>query len=145
MRCVDVNVLIYAHRMDLPEHTDYRRLLERLGNGDQPLGLPDLVLSGFVRVATNRQIFTEPMSSSEAWEAVDALLAAPAALHLRASERHWQLFRQLADDIGARANDVADAYLAAYALDNNATWLSADHGFARFRRLRWIHPLDLDP
>ena len=31
----------------------------------------------------------------------------------------------------------------AYALENNATWLSADRGFARFNRLRWSHPLDL--
>jgi predicted nucleic acid-binding protein len=53
------------------------------------------------------------------------------------------LFRQLADDIDARGNDIADAYLAAYALENNATWVSADRGFARFRKLRWSHPLDL--
>jgi uncharacterized protein len=141
MLCVDVNVLVYAYRADLPEHSDYRRLLERLANDDQPLGLPDLALSGFVRVVTNRRIFTEPTSASRAWEAVGELLAAPAAMRLRAGERHWGLFRQLADDIDARGNDIADAYLAAYALEHNATWLSADRGFARFRRLRWRHPL----
>ena len=48
MRCVDVNVLVYAHRVDLPEHSHYRPLLERLANDDEPLGLADLVLSGFV-------------------------------------------------------------------------------------------------
>jgi uncharacterized protein len=144
MLCVDVNVLVYAHRKDLPEHSDYRRLLERLANDDQPLGLPDLALSGFVRAISNRRIFAEPTSSDEAWEAVDALLAAPAAMQLRPGERHWGLFRQLAADSGARGNDIADAFLAAYALDNNATWLSADRGFARFHRLRWSHPLDLD-
>jgi predicted nucleic acid-binding protein len=53
------------------------------------------------------------------------------------------LFRQRAGDADARGNDVADAYLAAYALENNATRLSADRGFARFHRLRWRHPLDL--
>lgn len=143
MLCVDVNVLVYAHRADLPEHSDYRRLLERLANDDQPLGLPDLSLAGFVRVMTNRRIFTEPTSFHDASEAVDALLAAPAAMQLRAGERHWSLFRQLAQDINARGNDVADAYLAAYAIENNATWLSADRGFARFHRLRWRHPLDL--
>jgi predicted nucleic acid-binding protein len=52
------------------------------------------------------------------------------------------MFRQLAEDIDARGNDIPDAYLAAYAMDNNATWLSADRGFARFKRLRWAHPLD---
>jgi uncharacterized protein len=143
MLCVDTNVLVYAHRADLNEHDDYRPLLERLANDDEPLGLPDLVLSGFVRIITNRRIFTEPTSAEEAWTAVDALLAAPAAMQLRSGERHWMLFRQLADDIDARGNDIADAYLAAYALENNATLVSADRGFARFNRLRWSHPLDL--
>lgn len=144
MLCADVNVLVYAYRKDLPEHSDYRRLLERLANDDQPLGLPYLALCGFVRVMTNRRIFTNPTSSHEAWDAVNALLAAPAAMELHAGERHWDLFRQLASDIDARGNDISDAYLAAYALENNATWLSADRGFARFRRLRWSHPLDLN-
>ncbi len=65
-------------------------------------------------------------------------------MHLQAGERHCGLFRQLAGDIGARGNDIADAYLAAYALENNATWLSADRGFARFHRLRWSHPLECE-
>jgi uncharacterized protein len=143
MLCVDVNVLVYAHREDLPENPDYRPLLERLANGDEPLGLADLALGAFVRVITNRRIFMEPTSSDEAWHAVDALLAAPAAMQLRPGEGHRKSFRQLARDVDARGNDITDAYLAAYALENNATWLSADRGFARFHRLRWSHPLDL--
>ena len=142
MRCVDANVLVYAHRADLPEHEDYRALLERLANDDEPLGLPDIALSGYLRVITNRRIFTEPTTPSNAWESLEALIAAPATMRLRPGERHWALFRELAQDIDSRGNDVPDAYLAAYAVENNATWLSADRGFARFRRLRWRHPLD---
>lgn len=142
MRCVDTSVLVYAYRADLPENREYRDLLEGWANDDEPLGLPDLVLSGFVRIATNRRVFREPTSSAEAWAAVDALTAAPASIVLRAGSRHWDLFRQLTSDIDARGNDIPDAYLAAYALENNATLLSADRGFARFNRLRWHHPLD---
>ncbi|MDV6014204.1 type II toxin-antitoxin system VapC family toxin [Haloechinothrix sp. LS1_15] len=142
MNCVDVNVLVHAHRADLTQHQDYKPLVERLANDDEPLGLPDLVLSGFVRVTTNRRIFVEPTSPDDAWEAVEAILAAPSVMRLSAGERHWSLFRQLVADIDARGSDVPDAYLAAYALENNATWLSADRGFARFKRLRWRHPLD---
>lgn len=40
-------------------------------------------------------------------------------------------------------HDVADAYLAAYAAERIATWLSADRGFARFPDLRWRHPTSL--
>ena len=46
MLCVDTNVLLYAFRLDLPEHAEYAPLLERLANGDETLGIPDLVLSG---------------------------------------------------------------------------------------------------
>jgi toxin-antitoxin system PIN domain toxin len=139
---VDVNVLVYAHRKDSAEHQTYRPLLERLANGEEPLGLPDIALSGFIRLMTDRRIFAHPTQPDEAWAAVDALLAAPAAMALRPGERHWTVFRQLANDITARANDIPDAYLAADALENNATWLSADRGFARFHRLQWRHPTD---
>lgn len=142
MHCVDVNILLYAHRSDLPEHPQYRRRLEELANGDEPLGVPDIALSGFLRVSTNRRIFHEPSTATEAWTAVQALLNARATMALKPGRRHWTLFRQLAEDIDARGNDIADAYLAAYALENNATWLSADRGFARFGRLKWRHPLD---
>lgn len=141
MRCVDVNVLVYAHRADLPEHRDYQSLLEELANSDEPLGLPDQVVSGFVRVVTNRRVFNDPSSPEDAWAAVDDLQNAPATMQLRAGPRHWDLFRRLAHDIDARGNDIADAYLAAYAVEANATWLSADRGFARFERLQWRHPL----
>jgi uncharacterized protein len=141
MRCVDVNVLVYAHRRDLPEHPVYRERLEALGNDDQPLGLGDAVLSGFLRVITNRRIFNEPTSTADAWGYVDALREAPAAVQLRPGRRHWEHFTALARGIGAAGNDLADAYLAAYAVEHNATWLSADRGFARFEGLRWEHPL----
>jgi toxin-antitoxin system PIN domain toxin len=141
MRCVDVNVLVYAHRADLPAHEAYRDVLNTLANDDEPLGLADVVLSGLVRVVTNRRIFTAPMSASDAWDRVDELLAAPAAVLLHPGRRHWEVFRRLTEQIDARGNDVTDAYLAAYAVENSATWLSADRGFARFRDVRWEHPL----
>ena len=105
-------------------------------------GLPDMVLSGFLRLVTNRRVFAQPTPRADAWRFVDQLLEAPAAMSLQASERHWSHFRRLAHDIDARGSDIADAYLAAYAIDNNATFVSADRGFARFSRLKWRHPLD---
>lgn len=141
MRCVDVNVLVYAHRADLLEHVAYRDLLEGLANDDEPLGLIDAVLAGFVGVITNRRIFNQPTAAGEAWAGVDELRAAPAAVLLRPGRRHWDAFRRLATQVDARGNDISDAFLAAHAVENNAAWLSADRGFARFDGLRWQHPL----
>ena len=105
MRCVDTNVLVYAYRSDLPEHGDYRQMLELWANDDEPLGVPDLVLSGFVRIMTNRRVFREPTDSNEVWAAVQALREAPAVVALRPGDRHWVLFRQLAKDIDAYLPD----------------------------------------
>jgi len=141
MNCVDVNVLVYAHRPDLPEHEPYRDLLERLANGAEPLGVPDAVLAGFLRVVTSRRVFVAPTPPVRAWEMAAALMAAPAVMFLRPTARHWAAFGRLALEAHAAGSDLADAYLAAYAVENNATWLSADRGFARFPGLRWRHPL----
>ena len=142
MLCLDVNVLVYAHRSDVPEHERYRSLVAEWANGLEPVGLPGMVLSGFVRVVTNRRTFAVPTPTAEAWMFIEQLLDAPAAMLVQTSEHHWMHFRRLANDIDARGPDIADAYLAAYALDNNATFISADRGFARFSRLKWRHPLD---
>lgn len=141
MRCVDVNVLVYAHRADVPEHHAYRDRLEQWANDDEPLGVPDVVASGYVRIVTNRRIFVEPTPADDAWSRVAELLAAPAVTLLRAGERHWRHFVELAGQIGASGNDITDAFLAAYAVANHATWLSADRGFSRFDGLKWRHPL----
>lgn len=141
MLCVDVNVLVYAHRSDLPEHDPFRRWWETAANGEEPVGVPDVVLSGFLRLVTNRRVFVEPTPTEQAWEQVDALSEAPSVVRLSPGERHWDLFRSLAAAVNANGNDLPDAYLAAYAVEHNATWISADRGFARFERLRWRHPL----
>jgi hypothetical protein len=41
--------------------------LERWANDEEPLGLPDIVLGGLVRLISNRRIFAEPTHSEEAW------------------------------------------------------------------------------
>jgi predicted nucleic acid-binding protein len=45
-------------------------------------------------------------------------------------------------DLKLRGNDVNDAHLAALALENNATLVTADRGFGRFSSLRVFDPLE---
>src|SRR5258708_17169815 len=62
----DVNVLVYAHRRDAPDHERYLAWLEQVVNSDEAYGLADLVLSGFVRVLTDARVFNPPSSLGEA-------------------------------------------------------------------------------
>ena len=142
MRCVDVNVLVYAHRPESPSHERYRAWLDQARRDDEPLALSSLVLSGFLRVVTHHRVFREPTPLATAVEFVQTLRASPNAVSVGPGDRHWDIFLGLCREIDARGQDLPDAYHAAIAVENGATWYSADRGFARFRSLRWSHPLD---
>jgi toxin-antitoxin system PIN domain toxin len=143
MRCVDVNILVFAHRPESARHNEYRGWLESARAGHEPLGLSDIVLSGFVRVVTHPRVFREPTPLATALAFADALRASPAAHALLPGERHWPIFVDLCRRTDATGNLVLDAFLAALALEHGATWVTADRGFGRFPGLRWRHPLDV--
>jgi uncharacterized protein len=142
VRCVDVNVLIYAHRPESQHHGQYRSWLEHARRDEEPLGLSDLVLSGFLRVVTNPRVFRDPTPLGTALEFVHALRGSPASMGIAPGERHWPIFVSLCDRVGATGNTIPDAFLAALAIEHGASWVTADRGFARFPDLRWVHPLD---
>lgn len=138
----DVNVLVYAHRSESPDHAANRAWLGTALNGSEPVGLSELVLSAFVRIVTNSRVFLGPTPPPAAIATCETLLGAPAAVAVRPGPRHWGIFAELVRDSGARANTVPDAYLAALAIEHGATWVTHDRGFGRFAGLRWRRPLD---
>jgi|SRR5262249_31976891 len=138
----DVNVLVYAHRRDAPDHAQYLAWLERLINGDEAYGLADLVLSGFVRVVTHPRVFAPPSTIAEALAFAGAIRTRANCVPISPGVRHWDLFVSLCHRAGVRGNLVPDAYLAALAIESGSEWITTDRGFARFPGLRWRHPLD---
>jgi toxin-antitoxin system PIN domain toxin len=142
MDLLDVNVLLYAHREAAPQHAQYREWLEERLATDAPIGIPDLVLSGFLRIATHPRIFSPPSTLDRALEFAETLRSAPARVGLEPGPGHWEIFVKLCRGAKARGNLVADAYLAALAIEWGATLLSTDRDFTRFPGLRWKHPLE---
>lgn len=110
-----------------------------LGRG--AFALSESVLSGFVRVVTNRRIFHEPTPVDEALEFCDRLRSRPNAIILRPGPRNWELFSDLCRRVHASGKLVADASHAALAIEYDCQWLSSDADFARFPGLDWRHPL----
>lgn len=139
----DVNVLVYAARDDMPECGRYRTWLEGALAGPEPVAVVAPVVAGFLRVVTNPRVFTHPSTLEDALAFVDVVLAAPAAVSPAASQRLIALLTGVCRSAGATADRVPDAYLAAVALDLDAELVTADRGFARYRGLRWRHPLDV--
>ncbi|MBL8919436.1 MAG: type II toxin-antitoxin system VapC family toxin [Myxococcaceae bacterium] len=141
MRVPDVNVLVLAHRADAPEHAAHAAALVRLVEADEPFGLSELVLSGFVRVVTNPRAFTSPTLLDTALEFVSELVDQPNARLLRPGLEHFQIFERLLRESHATGKLVADAYHAALAIEHGCEWLTADADFQRFKGLRTRHPL----
>jgi uncharacterized protein len=142
MRLVDVNVLVYAHRLDTARHQDYADWLRNLLADHEPYGVADLVLSGFLRVVTHPKVFRRPTPLDTALAFVAVLRAQPNCVPVAPGQRHWELFTELCRSADVKGNLVANAYLAALAIESGSEWVTTDRDFSRFPRLRWRHPLD---
>ena len=138
MLLADVNVFVYAHRPDHRPHAAVRDWLSAALADEATLGVSELVLSGFVRVVTNRRIYDEPTTLDAALAISNQVLSE--ATPLRPGPDHFAIFSRLCREVGARANVVPDAYHAALAIEHNATWVTGDRGFARFPGLK-MRPL----
>ena len=134
-------MLVYAFREAAPDHQTYRSWLDSAVASEEPFGLAEIVLSGFVRVVTHPRIFSPPTPIGRALEFTDALRSQPNAVIVAPGERHWEIFERLCIEAGAKGNLVADAYLAALAIESGSEWITTDRDFSRFPRLRWRHPL----
>ena len=61
MLLCDVNVLVYAAERRNADHAHYKRWLDELISRDEAYGVSDLVLSAFLRIATNPKIHKQPI------------------------------------------------------------------------------------
>jgi len=141
MKLCDINVLIYAHREESVEHEAYAAFVRKLAEGPSAFGLSESVLSGFVRIVTNRKIFKQPTPVHLALAFCESLRCRPQAVVLRPGERNWQIFQELCRSLPATGKLVADAWHAALAIEHGCEWISTDGDFARFPDLQWSHPL----
>jgi uncharacterized protein len=137
----DVDIFVTAHREADPGHDAMQAWLEQRLAGPEAVGVSELVLSAVVRLVTNGRLFECATPPAIALNYCEDLRSAPAARIVAPGQRHWAIFADLVRDTHATANIVPDAYLAALALENGATFVTRDRGFARFPGLRLLDPL----
>ncbi len=144
MQLPDVNVLIYAHREDAPEHEEYADWLKRLAAGSEPFALSELGLSAFVRIVTNKKIFRPATPLHLALSFAESLMRRHRCILVRPGRRHWGIFSLLCKKSKIVGPMVSDAYFAALAIEHGCEFITTDSDYARFEGLRWKHPLSAE-
>ena len=142
MILIDVNVLVYAYREEMPRHAEYRAWLEEVINSPRPYAVSEAVLCGMLRVVTHPRIFKTRSDFESATSFVETVRGQAERGRGGARPRHWGLFVNLCRSADARGSLVADAYLAALAIETGSELITTDRDFARFAGLQWRHPLD---
>ena len=141
MIVVDVNLVLYAEIDAFPQHARARRWWEDLLNGQRTVGVAPVVLFGFVRIATNRKVFEEPLTADEAIGRVERWLLQPNVTCLVPGTRHLEIAFNLLRSLGVAGNLTTDVQIAAHALEHSGEVHSSDTDFGRFDGLRWVNPL----
>jgi len=130
---VDTNVLVYAHREELPEHPTALAALTALAEGRERWALPVFCLGEWLRVITHPRLFSPPHTVAEAALAAERLLAAPTLEVLVPGAAYPELLLTAMRESGAKGNLVFDAQIVALCREAGVrALLTEDRDFARF-------------
>ena len=140
MIALDVNVLLYAMRSDLPQHPSVYAWLESVRVDRQPVALFPPVFVGLIRLATNPRVFFNPSLPETAINFARELQATPGFEVRPTTERVLATTLALCEQTSAKGNLVQDAFLAAHAMEHGCTWITTDRDFSRFPGLIWQLP-----
>ena len=132
MKLVDANVLIYAVNDADARHEQSRAWLDTALVGTETVGFTWIAVLAFLRLTTRTGLFPNPLTVAEADDRVRSWLAAPAAVTVEPTARHFEVLAGLLAESGTGGNLVSDAHLAALAAEHDATIVTFDRDFARF-------------
>ena len=142
MLCVDVNVLVHLSNKTSNQHASAKQWLQEALTSSENIVIPEVVVTGFVRVVTDRRILAKPLTVEAAFDFLEAILDVPKATMFATRTRTFPLFKKQSIDLGLHGKDIADSWIAAIALDLDASLVTFDRGFRRFPNLRVVNPDD---
>lgn len=137
----DLNLVVFAHNADAPDHAAARAWWEALLNGNEPVAIPWVVVLGFVRLMTHRAVLLKPLAPAAAVASAREWFAQPVVEHLEPGPLHLDILDRMLAAAGTAGNLTTDAHLAALAIEHKCELYSNDTDFGRFPGLRWRDPL----
>ena len=142
MIALDTNILVYAHRGEMPQHAVARRVVTEALAGSEPVGLCWQVLHEFVAIVTNPKVFRPPTPADVALDQIEDWASSPRSALLHESGQHLSTLRELVLAGRVAGGVTHDARIAAMCLDHGVReLLTSDRDFTRFPTLRVRNPL----
>lgn len=142
MIAIDTNLLVYAHRQEMPFHERARQVLSEAVPGAEPVCVPWPCAHEFLAVVSNPRIFKDPTPMPVALDALRRLLESLTGRFLAEGEGYLDVLERIARPALLQGAIVHDARVAAVCLFHGVRVLwSADRDFSRFPDLTVVNPL----
>lgn len=142
MIAIDTNLLVYAHRPEMPFHDRARQLLVDAVAGPEPVAVPWPCAHEFLAVVSNPRIFKDPTPIGVALDAIGRLLGSLSGGFLSEGDGYLNVLERIARPALLQGAVVHDARVAALCLFHGVRVLwSADRDFSRFPNLAVANPL----
>ena len=139
----DLNLLLYATNPQEKRHAQAHQWWSTTLSGQVPVGLPWMVVMGFIRISTGPFYSGVPVPVESAMAVVREWRSAECVRMIDPRNEHLHRVERLLVSRGVAGKHTMDAHLAALAIEHRATVYSADSDFAEFPSVSWINPLAL--
>ena len=116
---------------------------EMLG-GNERFAVPGVRVDGVPATHHEPPHLRGPTPRPEAFAFADATLAQPLHLEVGPGRRHVELLRALCEEADAVDDLIADAAIAAVAVEHGCELITLDRDFARFKSVRHKRPIAAD-
>lgn len=137
----DLNLLLYATNPNEPMHAQAHQWWSGALSGHVPVGLPWMVVMGFIRIVTGTHYPGSPVSVDSAMSVVRQWRSAENVRMIDPRDEHLHVVERLLVTRGVAGQHTMDAHLAALAIEHRGTVYSADSDFAQFPSVAWVNPL----
>ena len=137
----DINLLVYAYNASAPLHKQAKKWWEDCLSQEIEVGLPWVVILGYVRLITSRIVVVDPYWPQEALGHIRSWLARLHVQILQPGPRHLDLLDGLMREAAPSGKLTMDSHLAALAIEHQAVLHTNDSDFSKFPGLRWANPL----
>ena len=142
MIAVDTNILVYAHRGEMPFHAAATRHLTALAESISPWAIPWACVHEFYNIVTHPRVFRPPSTAPQAVAQISHWLETPSLVLLHEGAAHWAMLQTLIRSARIVGGQVHDARIAAICVEHGVRELwSADRDFSRFPALKVRNPL----